>query len=95
MRDLALVVDATTPAEDVRKQLAKTARAAVGNAFAVEAVETFDVYQGEGLPAGKKSLAFALTFRSAERTLTDAEVNAVFQKLQDELAQATGWHVRK
>ncbi len=95
LRDLALVVDETTPAEDVRKQLAKTARAAVGSAFAVEAVETFDVYRGEGLPAGKKSLAYALTFRAADRTLTDAEVNTAFQKLQDDLAKATGWQIRK
>jgi len=95
LRDLALVVDAATPAEDVRKQLAKTARAAAGNAFTLERVQIFDVYHGEGLPAGKKSLAFALVFRAADRTLTDAEVNAALQKIQDELAQTTAWTVRK
>ena len=46
----------------------------------------FDVYAGKGLPEGKKSLAFALSFRSAERTLTDDEVNAVFAKVQQEIA---------
>lgn len=95
LRDLALVVDETTSAEDVRHQLAQIARAAVGDAFGVESVEVFDVYHGEGLPPGKKSLAFALTFRSAARTLTDAEVNTAFQKTQDELARATGWTIRK
>ncbi len=85
LRDLALVVDATRHAEEVRAQLLKVARAAVsaaGNAFAIESVEVFDVYQGAGLPEGKKSVAFALSFRSAERTLTDDEVNAVFAKIQ-------------
>jgi phenylalanyl-tRNA synthetase beta chain len=42
----------------------------------------FDVYRGTGLPEGKKSVAFTLTFRSAERTLTDDEVNAVFSRIQ-------------
>lgn len=82
LRDLALVVDAARPAEQVRQQLLHAARAAVGTAFAVEAVEVFDVYQGAGLPGGRKSLAFALSFRSAERTLTDDEVNAAFARIQ-------------
>lgn len=95
LRDLALVVDATTTAGDVQKALLKTARGAVGNAFAIESVSVFDVYQGTGLPDGKKSLAFNLCFRSAERTLTDDEVNAVFTRLQDELVKNNGWQIRK
>ena len=54
----------------------------------------FDVYQGAGLPEGKKSLAFNLVFRSAERTLTDAEVNAVFQAVQGALAKDTPYQIR-
>ena len=95
LRDLALVVDNATAADDVRKQLAKIGRAAAGSAFALELVNVFDVYQGAGLPEGKKSLAFALTFRAADRTLTDDEVNAVFQKIQDEVVRATSWTIRK
>jgi len=95
LRDLALVVDRATPASDVQKALAKAARTAAGNAFAVERVSVFDVYEGAGLPEGKKSLAFNLVFRSAERTLTDDEVNAAFQKLQEELVQGSGWQIRK
>ncbi len=83
LRDLALVVEAARHAEEVRAQLLQVARAAAtGSAFAVEAVEVFDVYRGTGLPEGKKSVAFALSFRSAERTLTDDEVNAAFAKIQ-------------
>ncbi|MGH7957653.1 MAG: phenylalanine--tRNA ligase subunit beta, partial [Opitutaceae bacterium] len=59
LRDLALIVDATTPAAEVQKALAKTARAAAGSAFMVERVTVFDLYQGKGLPEGKKSLAFS------------------------------------
>jgi phenylalanyl-tRNA synthetase beta chain len=67
----------------VRLLLLQTARVATaGGAFAVEAVEVFDVYRGTGLPEGKKSVAFALSFRSTERTLTDDEVNAVFTRIQ-------------
>ncbi len=85
LRDLALVMDASRHAEEVRQQLLKVARAATGAGFAVESVEVFDVYTGAGLPEGKKSVAFALSFRSSERTLTDDEVNAVFAKIQQEI----------
>ncbi len=95
LRDLALVVDAATPAGEVRKALTKIVRAAVANAFTLESVEVFDVYQGQGLPEGKKSLAFSLVFRAADRTLTDDEVNAVFQKIQDEVLKSTPYQIRK
>ncbi|MCX6951260.1 MAG: phenylalanine--tRNA ligase subunit beta, partial [Verrucomicrobia bacterium] len=95
LRDLALVVDTATPAADVQKALLKTARAAAGNAFAVEGVTVFDLYRGTGLPEGRKSLAFSLVFRAADRTLTDDEVNGVFQKIQDELAKTTHYQIRK
>ena len=94
LRDLALVVDATTPAAEVQKTLAKLARAAVANAFALETVSAFDVYTGPGVPEGKKSLAFSLVFRSADRTLTDDEVNGVFAKIQQGIAADGKFTVR-
>ncbi|MBI2513488.1 MAG: phenylalanine--tRNA ligase subunit beta [Opitutae bacterium] len=84
LRDIALVVDATRHAEEVRKQLLKVARQAATK-FAVEGVDVFDVYQGAGLPEGKKSVAFSLSFRSAERTLTDDEVNVAFAEIQKKI----------
>ena len=48
----------------------------------VEAVAIFEIYQGQGLPEGRKSLAFSLVFRAADRTLTDDEVNAAFANIQ-------------
>jgi len=40
----------------------------------LESIELFDVYQGEQVPNGSKSVAFSLTFRALDRTLTDAEI---------------------
>ena len=95
LRDLALVVDESASAGEIQKTVTKLARASTGTAFAVESVSVFDVYQGKGLPEGKKSVAFSLSYRSSERTLTDDEVNGAFQKLQDELAQTTNFSIRK
>ena len=95
LRDLALVVPEATSSAEVQKALAKVARAAVGNAFALEAVNVFDVYQGKGLPEGTKSLAYSLVFRAPDRTLTDDEVNVVFTKIQDELLKTTAYQIRK
>ena len=68
-QDIALVVDETTPAEQVRKVVEE------GAGELLESVELFDVFRGEQLGEGKKSLAFQLLFRASDRTLTDDEVN--------------------
>ena len=68
---------------------------AAGNAFSLERVAVFDVYQGKGLPEGTKSLAFSIVFRSPDRTLTDDEVNAAFNKIQADVVQSTGFSIRK
>jgi phenylalanyl-tRNA synthetase beta chain len=95
LRDLALVVDESIPAAEVERNLAAIADSALGGAFALEQLSVFDVYQGSGLPPGKKSLAFSLVFRSPDRTLTDEQVSLVFQKIQDALAQSTRYVIRK
>lgn len=95
LRDLALVVDQDTPAETLRRKLAELARAATGGKFEVEHIAPFDVYQGDGLPAGKKSLAFSLAFRASDRTLTDEEVNAAMLQVQEKIVADTGWSIRK
>ena len=95
LRDLALIVSESTTSAEVQKVLTKVARAAVGTAFALEAVNVFDVYQGKGMTEGTKSLGFSLVFRAVDRTLTDDEVNAVFTKIQDELLKTTSYQIRK
>jgi len=95
LRDIALVVDAAAAAEAVRRDVAKAARAATGGKIALENVRLFDVYQGKGLPEGKKSFAFSLVYRAEDRTLTDDEVNVAFQKTQDDLAKNAAYAIRK
>ena len=52
----------------------------------LESVSLFDVFEGKGIGEGKKSLAYSLVFRSPERTLTDDEVNVLYEKVRKELA---------
>ena len=49
----------------------------------LEAVELFDVFRGKNVPEGQKSLAYAFTYRAADKTLTDAEANAAHAKVVD------------
>ncbi|HEY3862750.1 MAG TPA: phenylalanine--tRNA ligase subunit beta [Verrucomicrobiae bacterium] len=51
----------------------------------LETMEVFDVFRGKNVPPGQKSIACAFTYRNAERTLTDAEVNAAHDKLVGQL----------
>ncbi len=67
-QDIAVVVDAGVPAEQVRQLILKT-----GQPLLVD-VRLFDVYRGEQLGTGKKSLAYSLTFQSEKSTLTDKAV---------------------
>lgn len=71
LQDIALVVDTGVPAETVRRAVL------AGAGELCESVRLFDIYTGEQLGEGKKSLAFALSFRAADRTLTEDEATAV------------------
>jgi phenylalanyl-tRNA synthetase beta chain len=93
-RDIALVCDDAAPAGPIQSALIKSARKSLNNAFLLEQAELFDVYRGAGLPEGKKSLAFSLTFRAADRTLTDDEVNKAFTATQTDI-EAAGYPVRR
>ena len=56
-------------------------RRQTGQAREPGSVELFDIFRGKNVPEGQKSIAYAFTYRNAERTLTDAEVNAAHEKL--------------
>ena len=75
VRDFALVVTEATKAGDLEKTIRNTAGGLL------ESVKLFDVYRGVPVPPGCKSLAFSLTYRSKDRTLTDAEVNDINTKV--------------
>ncbi|HEU4782679.1 MAG TPA: phenylalanine--tRNA ligase subunit beta, partial [Ktedonobacterales bacterium] len=87
-RDLAVVVDVGVPAALVLD----TIRAA-GSDLLRNAV-LFDVYTGEGIPEGKKNLAYALTYQSPERTLTDQEVERAHAEIVKALGAAFGAELR-
>jgi phenylalanyl-tRNA synthetase beta chain len=60
----------------------------------VKDIAIFDVYTGEQVATGKKSLAYRLTFQSAEHTLKDEEVNGVLKALLNKLSKETGATLR-
>ena len=74
-RDVAMLVPEATTHEAVLQAVKKTRPANL------EAVELFDVFHGKHVPEGQKSLAYAFTYRSPEKTLTDAEVGAAHGKI--------------
>lgn len=74
-RDLALLCDDSLPVLTMEKAI----KNAVGKIL--EKIELFDVYKGSQIAEGKKSVAFNITMRAADRTLTDDEVNAAMNKI--------------
>jgi phenylalanyl-tRNA synthetase beta chain len=93
-RDLALLVDATEASGSVRKKLEKLGASTTPKGFDLEAVSVFDVYLGKGLPEGKKSIGFNLSYRAADRTLKDKEVNKAFEALQVAIKEKTAYSIR-
>ncbi len=82
-RDLAVVVDEAVLWTELESCIQRHAPEAL------ESVEMFDVYRGEGVPEGSKSVAFAMTFRRSDRTITSEEAaearQAVLSALREEL----------
>lgn len=74
-RDIAILVDEDVPAAGMEKEIERAA------GEILESVKLFDVYRGEQVESGKKSLAFNLIYRDAEKTLTDKEVDEVHEKV--------------
>jgi len=87
-RDLAFVTPEATRAADILKAALGADRALLTDA------QVFDVYRGPGLPEGHKSVAVAVTLQPRERTLTDAEIEAVVGKIVAEVAKKTGATLR-
>jgi phenylalanyl-tRNA synthetase beta chain len=86
-RDLALLVPADTPESAVERGVRESA------GDLLEDIEVFDVYRGAEIGAEKVGLAFSLSFRHPERTLTDAEVSERMAAVED-AARRAGWTVR-
>jgi phenylalanyl-tRNA synthetase beta chain len=86
--DIALVVG-----EDVTAERAEQSIRSAGGKL-LDSVRLFDVYRGEGVPAGSKSLAFSLVYRDAERTLTSEEVEQAHEKVVRKATGALGGQLR-
>ncbi len=82
-KDLALLVDKYLPVALVIDEIESAAKASIQDTYFIERVDLFDLYEGEAIVDSKKSVAFALSFRSMDRTLTDQEVNQSLAKIQE------------
>jgi len=87
-RDVAIIVPAETPAEKVLSEIR------AGGGELLTAAELFDVYTGEGLPAGTKSLAFALTYQAPDRTLGEKEIVKAHEKVEGRLRHVLKAQIR-
>jgi phenylalanyl-tRNA synthetase beta chain len=88
LEDLALIVDEDLPAGQVESLIRQTGGKLVSH------VRLFDVYRGGQTGAGKKSLAYSLTYQALDRTLTDKDVAAIRQKIIRRLEQELGAKLR-
>lgn len=88
-RDIAVVVESTIEAAKLAEQVKIIA------GVLLESVEIFDVFSGERLGANRKSVALALVYRHAERTLTDEEVSELHGQVVASLAETFGAELRK
>jgi phenylalanyl-tRNA synthetase beta chain len=87
-RDFAFIVDSAVAADNVLRA-AKAAERTL-----ITAVSLFDLYEGDRVPEGKKSLGVEVAFQPREQTLTDAEIEAACQKVVAAVAKATGATLR-
>jgi phenylalanyl-tRNA synthetase beta chain len=88
LRDLAVVVDQAMASDAVRAVILEVGQPLVADA------RVFDVYTGPQVGQGRKNVAFALTYRAAERTLTDAEVVDAHTKIVAEVTRRLGGALR-
>jgi phenylalanyl-tRNA synthetase beta chain len=87
-RDVAFVIPQSLPAAEV-EQVIRSAGGAL-----LRSVTLFDLYAGEGVGPGTRSLAWRLTFRADDRTLTDAEVNDAYARVIEDVRRRFGVEVR-
>jgi phenylalanyl-tRNA synthetase beta chain len=88
LEDIAIIVAESIPASQVEGLIRETGGAALAK------VQLFDIYRGEQIGAGKKSLAYSLTYQSPARTLTDAEAAAIRNRVVKRLEQGLGATLR-
>ena len=88
-KDVAFIVDKNLESQAIEKQIKKSAGNLLTN------IEVFDVYTGEHIKEGKKSIAYSLTFSDSKKTLTDDEVTGIFNKIIADAERTLGAEIRK
>jgi phenylalanyl-tRNA synthetase beta chain len=89
VRDVALVVDESVEHGEIIAAIESTRNKLL------ERVELFDIFRGGTIPTGKKSMAYSLRFRAADRTLTDVEVNEAHERIKRELQEKLRCEIRE
>jgi phenylalanyl-tRNA synthetase beta chain len=87
-RDIAFFAPVKVSVGEIEKAITKAGKGLL------ESVELFDEYRGENVPTGQRSLAFRLNYRASDRTLTDAEVEPVHNKVREALVEKFGVNLR-
>ncbi|BAY96778.1 phenylalanyl-tRNA synthetase subunit beta [Tolypothrix tenuis PCC 7101] len=87
-RDIAFFAPVKVTVAEIEKAINKAGKELL------ESVELFDEYRGENVPTGQRSLAFRLIYRASDRTLTDAEVEPVHNKVREALVEKFGVNLR-
>lgn len=87
-RDIAMLVDKTVPVADIEEVVKKA------SGKLLESINLFDVYEGEQIPEGKKSVAYSAVYRALDRSLTGDEVQKVFDKVLKNLENQLGAQLR-
>jgi phenylalanyl-tRNA synthetase beta chain len=88
LQDIAVIVDEEVPASRVGELLAEA------GGFLLKGVQLFDVYRGDPVPPGRKSLAFGLTFQAPDKTLSDKIVGRQVERIVSLLKEALGAELR-
>jgi phenylalanyl-tRNA synthetase beta chain len=87
-RDIAMLVDEGVLVKQIERIITEKA------GKILEEIKLFDVYKGKQVPEGKKSVAYSIVFRAADRTLTDDEAGKAMEKIVNALSEKLGAQLR-
>jgi phenylalanyl-tRNA synthetase beta chain len=84
LEDIAIIVDDSVPASAIESLIREAGGSALSN------LRLFDLYRGDQIQPGKKSMAYSLTYQAADKTLTDAEAASIRSRIVKRLEQELG-----
>lgn len=87
-RDIAMLVDKNVPVAEIEEIIVKA------SGKLLDTIKLFDVYEGSQIPEDKKSIAYSVSFRAADRNLTNEEINVVFDKILKKLESGISAQLR-